>query len=247
MPIQTTIYHPDRLIIGRGTGALTFQEFVDFGRRIEAEGLVHYRKILDVIQEICAIVPGPVSAEVVALDHDGMMREAEILRKIADNVCIPLYFLARLVRQSGTTVVQVGEGADENFLGYWWWVLGPGLALVITSVTFMLLAIALEPVVNPRLRGGDGAIHRFGARPRPRIHIGEQSPKRRFFLREASAERVARGFGAGLDGGSDDAAAGSRKPWSHSGHSAACPSRSGTGVPASSNPFVYAQVLPPPP
>lgn len=39
---------------------------------------------------------------------------------IADNVCIPLYFLARLVRQSRTTVVQVGEGADENFLGYWW-------------------------------------------------------------------------------------------------------------------------------
>jgi asparagine synthase (glutamine-hydrolysing) len=39
---------------------------------------------------------------------------------IADNVCIPLYFLAQLVRESGTTVVQVGEGADENFLGYWW-------------------------------------------------------------------------------------------------------------------------------
>lgn len=39
---------------------------------------------------------------------------------IADNVCIPLYFLSRLVRQSGTTVVQVGEGADEHFLGYWW-------------------------------------------------------------------------------------------------------------------------------
>jgi len=39
---------------------------------------------------------------------------------IADNVCIPLYFLARLVKQCGTTVVQVGEGADENFLGYWW-------------------------------------------------------------------------------------------------------------------------------
>ena len=39
---------------------------------------------------------------------------------IADNVCIPLYFLAQLVRRSGTTVVQVGEGADENFLGYWW-------------------------------------------------------------------------------------------------------------------------------
>ncbi|CAG0992790.1 asparagine synthase (glutamine-hydrolysing) [Myxococcaceae bacterium] len=39
---------------------------------------------------------------------------------IADNVCIPLYFLAGLVRESGCTVVQVGEGADELFLGYWW-------------------------------------------------------------------------------------------------------------------------------
>src|SRR5262249_958081 len=39
---------------------------------------------------------------------------------IADNVCIPLYFLASLVKNSGTTVVQVGEGSDENFLGYWW-------------------------------------------------------------------------------------------------------------------------------
>jgi transaldolase len=46
------------------------------------------RDFLEVTREICGLVPGPVSAEVVALDHDGMMREAEILRKIADNVCI---------------------------------------------------------------------------------------------------------------------------------------------------------------
>lgn len=39
---------------------------------------------------------------------------------IADNVCIPLYFLSKLVKDSGTTVVQVGEGADETLLGYWW-------------------------------------------------------------------------------------------------------------------------------
>jgi len=39
---------------------------------------------------------------------------------IADNVCIPLYCLARLVKQSGTTVVEGGEGADEKFRGYWW-------------------------------------------------------------------------------------------------------------------------------
>ncbi|MDE2597636.1 MAG: fructose-6-phosphate aldolase [Sphingomonadales bacterium] len=46
------------------------------------------RDFIEVTKEICGIVSGPVSAEVVALDHEGMMREAEKLRKIADNVCI---------------------------------------------------------------------------------------------------------------------------------------------------------------
>ncbi|HEU4968500.1 fructose-6-phosphate aldolase [Sphingomonas sp.] len=46
------------------------------------------RDFLDVVKEICAIVPGPVSAEVVALDHETMMKEAETLRKIADNVAV---------------------------------------------------------------------------------------------------------------------------------------------------------------
>ena len=46
------------------------------------------RDFMEVTKEICGLVDGPVSAEVVALDHEGMMREAEILRKIADNVCI---------------------------------------------------------------------------------------------------------------------------------------------------------------
>ena len=46
------------------------------------------RDFLEVVREICAIVPGPVSAEVVAADHDEMMREAEIVRKIADNVAV---------------------------------------------------------------------------------------------------------------------------------------------------------------
>jgi transaldolase len=46
------------------------------------------RDFMEVTREICGIVAGPVSAEVVALDHAGMMREAEVLRKIADNVCI---------------------------------------------------------------------------------------------------------------------------------------------------------------
>ncbi|MEY4500406.1 MAG: putative transaldolase [Pseudomonadota bacterium] len=46
------------------------------------------RNFMDVTKEICALVDGPVSAEVIALDHPTMMKEAEVLRKIADNVCI---------------------------------------------------------------------------------------------------------------------------------------------------------------
>ncbi|MFM5952722.1 MAG: fructose-6-phosphate aldolase [Novosphingobium sp.] len=46
------------------------------------------RDFHEVVKEICGVVDGPVSAEVVALDHPTMMIEAEKLRKIADNVCI---------------------------------------------------------------------------------------------------------------------------------------------------------------
>ena len=46
------------------------------------------RDFLEVVKEICGIVPGPVSAEVVATGHGEMMREAEVLRKIADNITI---------------------------------------------------------------------------------------------------------------------------------------------------------------
>jgi asparagine synthase (glutamine-hydrolysing) len=37
---------------------------------------------------------------------------------IADPVCVPLYFVAKLARETGTIVVQSGEGADEIFSGY---------------------------------------------------------------------------------------------------------------------------------
>ncbi|MEA3063481.1 MAG: transaldolase [Sphingomonadales bacterium] len=46
------------------------------------------RNFLEVVKEIAGIVDGPVSAEVVAADQAGMLREAEVLRKIADNVTI---------------------------------------------------------------------------------------------------------------------------------------------------------------
>lgn len=37
---------------------------------------------------------------------------------LADPVCVPLNYVSRLAKESGTTVVQVGEGADEIFCGY---------------------------------------------------------------------------------------------------------------------------------
>lgn len=46
------------------------------------------RDFLEVVREICGIVDGPVSAEVVALDYPTMMQEAEVVRKIADNIAV---------------------------------------------------------------------------------------------------------------------------------------------------------------
>jgi transaldolase len=48
------------------------------------------RDFLEVIKEICDVVSGPVSAEVAATDFDNMVKEGEVLSKIADNVCIKL-------------------------------------------------------------------------------------------------------------------------------------------------------------
>ena len=68
------------------------------------------RPFKDVIAEICAIVEGPVSAEVTALDTEGMLREGRELRKIAKNVTVkvPLTFdglkACKVLRGEGTMV-----------------------------------------------------------------------------------------------------------------------------------------------
>ncbi|MAN77675.1 MAG: fructose-6-phosphate aldolase [Rhizobiales bacterium] len=47
------------------------------------------RDFKEVVKEICDLLPGlPVSAEVAATDYDGMMAEADVLSKIADNVVV---------------------------------------------------------------------------------------------------------------------------------------------------------------
>jgi transaldolase len=46
------------------------------------------KKFIPLIEEICDIVSGPVSAEVAATDYATMRKEAEVLRKIADHVAV---------------------------------------------------------------------------------------------------------------------------------------------------------------
>lgn len=67
-------------------------------------------KISEVTKQICEIVKGPVSAEVTATDYDGMMAEAKVLAKIADNIAIkvPLTFdglkACKAIRSEGRMV-----------------------------------------------------------------------------------------------------------------------------------------------
>ena len=48
------------------------------------------RNFREVIEEITQIVDGPISAEVVALDHEGMIREAEELAAIHPNIVVKI-------------------------------------------------------------------------------------------------------------------------------------------------------------
>ncbi len=68
------------------------------------------RDILEVTKEICGIVSGPVSAEVTALDADGMLAQGRKLAKIADNIAVkvPLTWAGlqtcKTLRAEGTMV-----------------------------------------------------------------------------------------------------------------------------------------------
>ena len=46
------------------------------------------RKFIDVVQEICTIVDGPVSAEVTATDHETMLKEGQKLAALATNITV---------------------------------------------------------------------------------------------------------------------------------------------------------------
>jgi len=68
------------------------------------------RQFLDVVREICAVVPGPVSAEVTATDAPTMLAEGRKLAKIAKNVAVKVPLTpdglktCRTLAQEGTMV-----------------------------------------------------------------------------------------------------------------------------------------------
>ena len=64
-----------------------------------------------IYKEICSIVDGPVSAEVISLDKDGMLKEARELAKIHDNIVVKIPLI-----KEGMQAVKVlsSEGIRTN-------------------------------------------------------------------------------------------------------------------------------------
>ena len=65
----------------------------------------------DIIKEICSIVDGPISAEVISLDTGGMVREARDLAKIHDNIVIKIPMTTDGLKAARTLS---GEGIKTN-------------------------------------------------------------------------------------------------------------------------------------
>jgi len=65
----------------------------------------------EILKEICSLVSGPVSAEVISLDADSMIKEARELSKLAKNIVIKIPLV-----KDGLKVVKVlsGEGIKTN-------------------------------------------------------------------------------------------------------------------------------------
>src|SRR5437762_14155284 len=91
---------------------------------------------------------------------------------IADPVCIPLYYVAKLARETGTIVVQVGEGSDELFGGYDWfrtylrieekfWRHAEHAPLAVRRAVAALAQPVIKRMIKKRLAGE--LIRRFGA------------------------------------------------------------------------------------
>lgn len=69
------------------------------------------REFKELIQEICSIVDGPVNAEVVSTDAEGMINEARELVKLADNIVVKIPLIGEGLKAVKTVA---GEGIKTN-------------------------------------------------------------------------------------------------------------------------------------
>ncbi|THB72224.1 MAG: fructose-6-phosphate aldolase [Desulfobulbaceae bacterium] len=92
------------------------------------------RPFVEILQEICRIVDGPVSAEVVSLDCDGMLKEARELAKMSDNIVIKVPMIVEGIK----AVKQLSaEGIQTN------------VTLVFSTAQALLAAKAGATFVSP--------------------------------------------------------------------------------------------------
>ena len=92
------------------------------------------RKFEDVIKEIVGIVDGPISAEVISLEHDGMIKEALELAKIHKNIVIKLPMCAEGLKATKTLTE---KGIKTN------------VTLIFTAMQALLAAKAGATYVSP--------------------------------------------------------------------------------------------------
>ncbi|MBU1702431.1 MAG: fructose-6-phosphate aldolase [Candidatus Eisenbacteria bacterium] len=88
----------------------------------------------EMLKEICRIVPGPVSAEVVSTDTEGMLAEARVLAKIAPNIVVKIPTIP-----AGVKAVNILHG--EN--------IATNATLVFSSNQALLMAKAGATYVSP--------------------------------------------------------------------------------------------------
>ena len=92
------------------------------------------KPFIEILKEICAVVDGPVSAEVVSLECDGMLKEARELAKISDNIVVKIPMIVEGMK----AVKQLSaENIDTN------------VTLVFSTAQALLAAKAGATYVSP--------------------------------------------------------------------------------------------------
>ncbi len=92
------------------------------------------KPFIDILKDICAVVDGPISAEVVSLEANGMVKEAKELVKLNDNIVIKIPMIVEGLK---ATKMLTAEGIKTN------------VTLVFSSAQALLAAKAGATYVSP--------------------------------------------------------------------------------------------------